>query len=577
MESNDHDYQYWISRKVKISKEYNELRELKQSKLDELEQQRQIKDENTLKIESLKRKIAELHDDKSEMNPSRLINYRSPESVMNVSAPLITSGRKTFYRQYTKEFEYTLKESEDLKPNQISDKIFEHFLMISKNNSTEEPEIIHSIPKDDFFTNSAQGRALGNFAFPTGIRQKKVKESKGIEELKRLLNIKPERNGKHFVFSLKSDIESPLVPYEDRANYKMELLYCCCVVVDELIDVVVMDNNMYLFQPMCYCLVSYFPYFELNFKILFHAINAKISAERELISQHSDSYSYQQARQKIINSHCLEHTCRMISQAQVLTNMNKQIEIQGIHYDFPASPCELDTSWFCPLLFSLLRLDDVLFLLFAILQEASVIFISQNMDYLSSCVLGFQALIRPYYWPHIITPILPSSLIELLEAPVPLLAGIPKGYQLSSKKLAHLITVDLDLNTNNSKVQKPLKSSNIVHMPNMRQENLAGYYRAFSGGPCYTPNTLQLKHCRKIVDRIKMYLKRLRSNLTKIQDSVDRDNIRDYDHIVELLRAQGEVDMEFWNNFYSTQMCTNFVAEYYSLRSSYTGRTFELC
>ena len=56
--------------------------------------------------------------------------------------------------------------------------------------------------------------------------------------------------------------------------------------------------------------------------------------------------------------------------------------------------------------------------------EQSVVFISSNLNYLSSCVLGFQCLMRPFRWPHLISPVLPDQYIGLIEAPIPLIVGI---------------------------------------------------------------------------------------------------------------------------------------------------------
>lgn len=583
----DQDLQYWISRKVKISKEYNELRELKKAKLDELELQRQIKLENTRKIQELKQKIAEIADEPIGLNQPRAL-FKTKDSLLNVSAPLISTSKKAFYRQRTKEYEYFPVDNEETKSEDLNNKLFEHFLIIRKSSNNIEPEISFSLPKEDSFINSAQGRVVGNFAFPMGISSRRVKMSKAIGEVRQLLNTKVERNGKHFVFSLKSEGENQQLRNTDRANYKMELLYCCCVVIEEPTDII---DGECVFQSVCYCLISYFPYFELQFKILFHAINSKIAAEKALWVNQKDRYSYEQALQKIILESYLNCATDIISTCVNMYIKNKKVSINEIQYTLPNQDSELDTSYFCPLLFSLLSLNDLLYILFSILQEASVIFISKNMDYLSSCVLGFQALIRPFSWPHLITPILPSSLFDILEAPVPLLAGIPKAPshsrsevsdmprppEIPMRKLLHLITVDLDVKEVSQRVKKPLVPSVNLHTPRIYQGNLVPNYQKFNSGPCYHPNSDQLHSCKNIVDEIKIYMRRLLANLTVIQKEVDKHNVHDYDSIIDLLREQGGEDLPFKNNFYNTQMCTNYVEEYYSLRSSVTGRSFELC
>ena len=56
--------------------------------------------------------------------------------------------------------------------------------------------------------------------------------------------------------------------------------------------------------------------------------------------------------------------------------------------------------------------------------EKSVIFVSNNLTHLSSVILGFKSLLLPFKWCHVMIPILPAALVEILDAPVPLLVGI---------------------------------------------------------------------------------------------------------------------------------------------------------
>ena len=45
---------------------------------------------------------------------------------------------------------------------------------------------------------------------------------------------------------------------------------------------------------------------------------------------------------------------------------------------------------------------------------------------LSSAILGFNSLLYPFKWCLALVPILPHPLIEMLEAPLPLLVGITR-------------------------------------------------------------------------------------------------------------------------------------------------------
>ena len=49
--------------------------------------------------------------------------------------------------------------------------------------------------------------------------------------------------------------------------------------------------------------------------------------------------------------------------------------------------------------------------------------VSEDLGLSTSCVLAFQALLRPLEWPNILIPTLPEKLSPLLDSPVPVLAG----------------------------------------------------------------------------------------------------------------------------------------------------------
>lgn len=59
-----------------------------------------------------------------------------------------------------------------------------------------------------------------------------------------------------------------------------------------------------------------------------------------------------------------------------------------------------------------------------ILCERKVVIHSPNLRILSSVVLGWAALIRPFVYQSVLIPILPESLFTMISAPVPFLVGV---------------------------------------------------------------------------------------------------------------------------------------------------------
>jgi hypothetical protein len=85
----------------------------------------------------------------------------------------------------------------------------------------------------------------------------------------------------------------------------------------------------------------------------------------------------------------------------------------------------LDVEWLCPVLFAHLSAENLFFLYIAALLEKSIVMVSHDLNVVSSCVLGLQAMMRPLKWTHVSIPLLPRSLSYVLESPVPFMAGIP--------------------------------------------------------------------------------------------------------------------------------------------------------
>lgn len=68
---------------------------------------------------------------------------------------------------------------------------------------------------------------------------------------------------------------------------------------------------------------------------------------------------------------------------------------------------------------------DLLITVFSsLLLERKVILFTENISILSSCVLGLQTLLYPFQWQHALITILPQSLTEICQAPIPVLAGM---------------------------------------------------------------------------------------------------------------------------------------------------------
>ena len=101
------------------------------------------------------------------------------------------------------------------------------------------------------------------------------------------------------------------------------------------------------------------------------------------------------------------------------------------------------------ILFAKLNASIITVIYDALLTEQSVLFISEELSILTTCIEIMLHLIYPFTWPFVYIPILPNCLYDYLDAPQPMLVGGSR--YLRHKAPSHIIIVDLDNNT----IRKP--------------------------------------------------------------------------------------------------------------------------
>jgi len=105
---------------------------------------------------------------------------------------------------------------------------------------------------------------------------------------------------------------------------------------------------------------------------------------------------------------------------------------------------ELDFS--LRLLFEVLAVDKVLEVYTCLLEERKVLLISERYSVLTVVAESFRALLAPLDWCHVYAPVLPRSMLDHLQAPVPFLIGINQRFAFKSDFpfLLDAVVVNLD-------------------------------------------------------------------------------------------------------------------------------------
>lgn len=100
-------------------------------------------------------------------------------------------------------------------------------------------------------------------------------------------------------------------------------------------------------------------------------------------------------------------------------------------------------------LFSLLSVPCIMAVFSALLSEQRVIMVSDNVERLSACMHSATALLYPFSWSQIYVPLLPSTLIDYLTAPMPFFVGIHESMMQQVMQLPtedELVFINLDRN-----------------------------------------------------------------------------------------------------------------------------------
>lgn len=75
-------------------------------------------------------------------------------------------------------------------------------------------------------------------------------------------------------------------------------------------------------------------------------------------------------------------------------------------------------------LFETLNINLLLQLFGSLLLERKVVLVSKCLSRLSSCVEAMQSILYPFSWQHTFIPVLSSNMLDILSAPLPLVAGV---------------------------------------------------------------------------------------------------------------------------------------------------------
>lgn len=199
------------------------------------------------------------------------------------------------------------------------------------------------------------------------------------------------------------------------------------------------DSQTLLPSQCCLCLLTPYPFFNLFFKVLYGiAVLWDVKRREHLAkalasSAEGDIEGPKQLGMKDFVDHFQGIMARLREmQFPAMGGWSRMMLSPGItalSFHRPHSKNTIEErhslllEYAAPTLFGLLPMDQVLFLLGCLCCERTVLLVSDHVNAVSACVLALITLLSPMQWAGPVITVLPPRLEELLEAPVPLIAG----------------------------------------------------------------------------------------------------------------------------------------------------------
>lgn len=393
---------------------------------------------------------------------------------------------------------------------------FQAFLVVGIGNDDKggiesSPSILFKYLTSNDCISEAMLKIIPDLCFPQGADIRRLKLSGSQSDLNGVLygQVPYKRNENCIVFTLRAE-ETLQEYHQDIPNSDQEVVFFVCVKFDDLLTD--SDGTEWV-VPKFYVISSFIPAFDLHFEMILSLLLIKRLNRTNIIGAGSinveDLISEECCKEEVLQLDAYSKCEAIASGAELCFGIDT---VEHIKYFCPSDLSALDIEWLCVPLLTSLKFNDFFWLILAVLQEKSIVFVSKNLALLSSCVLGILALIRPFKWPYLMVPIVPNSLKEVLDAPVPLVAGAPSLSLQERQALPSIIWVLLDEPLASRRVQGPSHLVQEVAEPEVPQlrSHINELYKSFDTEDFQLlPNSDQRGNCLKIFKLLRAYFQKI--------------------------------------------------------------------
>ncbi|KAL4482588.1 hypothetical protein ABPG72_005831 [Tetrahymena utriculariae] len=353
--------------------------------------------------------------------------------------------------------------------DQIGQKIFEQFAIYGID-KTEldlkqpgiqflQPKLQYRYPDKQILDNSREN-TLPFFAFPKGVETQRFKMTDSLSQINEIMfaNYVVEYNENCFTFVVKTDDSFKKQSHFQNSNKLLDmcnpskLLYGICFKIKDIIEddskgnentaKTLANSQNFWITKRAICFLTYYPFIKFFLDIISSLLN-QIKMER--IKFYSENHEGIKKDSRLLARIEQQYFMRLIqNQFYGLLEELKNLSTPSINSSIYLSYKQERFMYYVPgqqsakyieaegsssIVFSCIAYETFIEIFFNILIEQPMVFVSANPTLLSSVILMFYSLIKPFKWPHPLISILPQNLIHLLDSPIPIFLGLNMSKQ----------------------------------------------------------------------------------------------------------------------------------------------------
>ncbi|KAL4493491.1 hypothetical protein ABPG72_007499 [Tetrahymena utriculariae] len=505
------------------------------------------------------------------------------------------------------------------KPQKMA-KLIENFIVISANSektrqlskqnvfNVDQEIIFRAVePKNDM--ENEQLKVISKFCFPQGVEVHKYKRENFSSDILKMINThKGLQSKEYFVFPIKSAESFQRQPSNqmqtldhkegiDEVLNPNKFLYCVCVTARDYIDPISAQDRMFKSEnsnqaqhyyqvSSIYCIITKYPFFNFFFELILQFINKMNINKKNHITEFQpknlqpSALNFQQIDLSSFKKHINQGVLKVIQSCikgeigidfNIVHKISIGQELLSLTVPSRDNCYLLEAKWGVMQTLTIMNVYEFLYILFSLLLEESLVFLSKNPSTLSQTMMMFLSALKPFKWPHPFVMFLSNDLMQMFDSPFPLVIGINKSYDfIKDNKLykthPHCIFVNLDEFGISEKKESIYQSSTYTQLTQKIKGDFDKLKQLFNKKDAYNDFSQQLfEMSNTIYDKIRKFFKETLNKILPEKPILDQKNNLDYDQMKIIIYKKTQQGDQFIEKFIQSQIFSYYLEEHYNI------------